>query len=167
MDSKKWYIFVSAESRLREHLQLTIGESTSYGQLREAILGYEKASKSWTTESVLKSLNPIAETSNTNTGPVPMEVDRITNDKGKGWKGKSNKGKSKGKSWWSFGSYALQGRGRGRGKGGRSNKGKGKGKSKGKNKGKSKSYGKKGQKGKQVDAQQCRLCHEYGHWSRE
>ena len=41
-----------SESRLREHLQLTVGETTSYPQLREAILGYEKASKSWTTESI-------------------------------------------------------------------------------------------------------------------
>ena len=161
-----------AESKLREHLQLTIGDGTTYGQLREAILGYEKASKSWTTEAVLKALNPIADNSNANSGPVPMEVDRIANEKGKGSKGKNSKGKSKGKSWWSFGSYGLYGRGRGRGKG-RGNKGKGKGKQKGKSKGKSKSYGKNygkkgGQKGKQnVDPQQCRLCHEFGHWSRE
>ena len=154
------------ENRLREHLQLTVGDSTSYGQLKEAILNFEKASKSWTTEAVLKSLNPIADTSNNN-GPAPMEVDRIANEKGKGYKGKSNKGKSKGKSWWSFGSYTFSGRGRGRGKG-RSNKGKGKGKHKGKSKGKSKDSGKKGnRKGKGVDAQQCRLCLEYGHWSRE
>jgi hypothetical protein len=108
----------------------------------------------------LKALNPIADNSNANSGPVPMEVDRIANEKGKGSKGKNSKGKSKGKSWWSFGSYGLYGRGRGRGKG-RGNKGKGKGKQKGKSKGKSKSYGKNygkkgGQKGKQnVDPQQC------------
>ena len=79
----------------------TIGDGTTYGQLREAILGHEKASKSWTTESVLKALNPIADNSNANSGPVPMEVDRIVNEKGKGSKGKYSKGKSKGKSWWS------------------------------------------------------------------
>eukprot|EP00435_Cladocopium_sp_Y103_P023304 s2901_g5.t1 len=116
-----------------------------------------------------KPLNPVPETSaitNAN-GPVPMEVDRVYNDKGKGYKGKS-KSKSKGKGWWSFGSYGLQGRGRGRGKGGRTNKGKGKGKQKGKFKSKSKDYGKKGgRKGKQLDPQQCRLCHEFGHWSRD
>eukprot|EP00435_Cladocopium_sp_Y103_P025443 s995_g6.t1 len=158
-------------SRLREHLQLTVGETTtSYSQLRQAILGFEKASKSWTTEAVVKSLNPLPENSNSNVnvnGPTPMEVDRIYSDKGKGSKGKS-KGKFKGKSWWSFGSYGLQARGRGRGKGGRTNKGKGKGKQKGKSKGKSKDFGKKGcRKGKQLDPQQCRLCHEYGHWSRD
>eukprot|EP00435_Cladocopium_sp_Y103_P020525 s4238_g5.t1 len=156
-----------SEQRLREHLQLTVGESTSYAQLREAVLGFEKAAKSWTTESVLKSLNPIPESTNTNSGPVPMEVDRIYNDKGKS-KGKG-KSKSKGKSWWSFGSYGLYGRGRGGKSKGRGNKGKGKGKPKGKSKGKSKDSGKKGdgRKGKFTDPQQCRLCGEYGHWSRE
>ena len=153
------------ENRLREHLQLTVGDPTSYGQLKEAILNFEKASKSWTTEAVLKSLNPIAETNNN--GPAPMEVDRNANEKGKGYKGKSNKGKSKGKSWWSFVSYGFAGRGRGRGKG-CGNKGKGKGKHKGKSKGKSKDNGKKGtRKGKGVDVQQCRLCLEFGDWSTE
>ena len=72
-----------SESRLREHLQLTVGETTSYGQLREAVLNFDKASKSWTTESVLKSLNPIPESSSSNNnGPVPMEVDRVYNEKG-------------------------------------------------------------------------------------
>ena len=95
-----------------------------------------------------------------------MEVDRAWVDKGGKQKGKG-KSKSKGKSWWNFGSYALRGAGRGRGKG-RSNKGKGKGKQKGKSKGKSKDGGKKGgRKGKQIDPQQCRLCHEYRHWSRD
>eukprot|EP00435_Cladocopium_sp_Y103_P043647 s2238_g12.t1 len=158
-----------SEARLREHLQLTVGETTSYSQLREAVLGFEKASKSWTTEAVLKSLNAVPENANNNAnnGPAPMDVDRIYNEKGKSYKGKG-KSKSKSKSWWSFGSYGFAGRGRGgRGKG-RGNKGKGKGKSKEKNKGKSKDGGKKGgRKGKQVDAQQCRLCLEYGHWSRE
>lgn len=55
-----------SETRLREHLQLTVGESTSYGQLREAVLSFEKASKSWTTEAVLKSLNPAIENTNSN-----------------------------------------------------------------------------------------------------
>eukprot|EP00435_Cladocopium_sp_Y103_P058050 s196_g20.t1 len=152
-----------SEPRLR-----TVGEGTSYSQLRQAILSFEKVSKSWTTEAVLKSLNPVPDSTSTNAnGPVPMEVDSIYNDKGRGYKGKS-KGKSKSKGWWSFGSYGLQARGRGRGKGGRANKGKGKGKQKGKSKSKSKDCGKKGgRKGKQLDPQQCRLCHECGHWSRD
>ena len=73
-----------SESRLREHLQLTVGETSSYGQLREAVLNFDKASKSWTTESVLKSSNPIPESSSSNNnGPVSMEVDRVYNEKGK------------------------------------------------------------------------------------
>ena len=101
-----------SEAPLREHLELTVTEGTSYAHLREAIRNFEKANKSWTT--VLKSLNSIAEPSSSSTysGPQPMEVDRVWVDKGGKRKGKG-KSKSKGKSWWNFGSYALRGAGRG------------------------------------------------------
>ena len=94
-----------------------------------------------------------------------MEVDRVE-AKGK------NKGKGKGKygkGWQSSGSSFLNYcRGRGNNFKGRGC-GKGKGKSKGKNNGKSKNGGKqtKGKQKGKVDAQQCRICHEYGHWARE
>lgn len=152
-----------SDAKLREHLQLTIQDTTTYAQLREVVLNYEKASKSWIGEAVLKSIQNTA--SHDDGGPRPMEVDRIE-AKGK------NKGKGKGKygkGWQSFGSSFLNyGRGRGNNFKGRG-RGKGKGKSKGKNKGKSKNGGKqtKGKQKGKVDAQQCRICHEYGHWARE
>eukprot|EP00435_Cladocopium_sp_Y103_P012540 s76_g3.t1 len=140
-----------SHQKLRDHLQLTIGEKTTYSQLKEVMLGYDKACRSWTSESVLKSLQH--STPADAGGPQPMEVDRIEN-KGKG-KSKS-KSKDKGKNWWSYGAAGGEsfGRGRGRGKG-RSNKGKGKGKQKGKSKNKGKDFGKKGKTKGKIDSQQC------------
>eukprot|EP00435_Cladocopium_sp_Y103_P025937 s2422_g6.t1 len=153
-----------AWQRLREYLQLTITDRTTYGQLKETMLSYDKACKSWIPEAVLKSLQSSTATTSDYQGAQPMEVDRIEN-KGKGKKGKS---KDKGKSWWNYGSVGTAfGRGRGRGKGGRTNKGKGKGKQKGKGKSKGKFGGKKGKNKGKVDSQQCRICWEYGHWARE
>eukprot|EP00435_Cladocopium_sp_Y103_P074378 s47_g48.t1 len=88
-----------AGQRLREYLQLTINDKTTYGQLKETMLSYDKACKSWTPESVMKPLQS-ATASTADHGPQPMEVDRIEN-KGKGKKGKS---KDKGKGWWNYGS---------------------------------------------------------------
>ena len=162
-----------SEAKLREHLQLTVTEDTTYAQLKQIILGHDKACKAWTPEAVMKSLQNIGNPSSTDAnGPQPMEADRVE-DKGKGKKGGKCKGKNKG--WWSAGSYGFgRGYGRGRGKGGKGKKGKSKGKNKGKTKSKGKGYGnfgggKKGGKGKNnnVSSQQCRLCLEYGHWARE
>ena len=158
-----------SEQRVREHLQLTISDSTTYQEIREALLSYEKVSKVWTPESVLKSLQTsqsslakqLASPSIDTGGPQPMEVDRIES-KGKGYdKGKGKYGKGRG--WWNAFSFdSFRGRGRGQ-----ASAHKGKGKSKGK-KGKGKSKGKQPSKGKgKVDPQQCRICLEYGHWSNE
>lgn len=81
---------------MREHLQLTIKETTTYTEIRETVLSHEQASKTWSQESVTKSLNVKPDPN----GPAPMDVDRIQ-EKGKGkgkykGKGKQN-GKSKGK----------------------------------------------------------------------
>ena len=62
-------------------------------------MGYDKACRAWTPESVLKSIQG---PTSSDQGPQPMEVDRIEN-KGKGkYKGKN---KDKGKSWWNYGGY--------------------------------------------------------------
>jgi hypothetical protein len=131
--------------RLREQIQLSIANSTSYIDIREKITSYERASKVWTNDQVLKHVNDQPNyASGSNDGPVPMEVDRV--EKGK-WK---HKGKNKdrgsfGGSEWASG--WLYGRGRGRG---RTNKGKGKGKTKGKSNGK-KGNQKGGSKGKAAE----------------
>ena len=68
---------------LREFLQLNIKEDSTYLQVREHIMNYERISKSWTQEQVLKSIQDTPRD-----GPVPMEVDRVEKgtgkDKGKG-----------------------------------------------------------------------------------
>ena len=156
-----------SESRLREHLQLTIKEDTTYAQIREALLSHEQVSKTWSQEAIMKSLTLKNEAAANPNGPAPMEVDRIE-EKGKG-KGKY-KGKYKGgRSWWQnipFGGRGNpKGKGRGNGRGGKS-KGENKGKPFGK--GKTKSKGKAGgKKGGLPDANQCRICFAYGHWSRD
>jgi hypothetical protein len=81
--------------KLRDYLQITINEQTTYAQLKEIILGYDKACRAWTPESVLKSLQS---STATDQGPQPMEVDRIEN---KGKRKHQGKTKDKGKSWWS------------------------------------------------------------------
>ena len=151
-------------NKLREHLQLSITETSTYREIRDRITSYEKVSKAWSQESILRQIQ--ADPSDAG-GPTPMEIDRVYDKGGKGKGKKGDKGgKGKGGWWnnaWSFG----RGRGKdgGRGKG---HKGRGKGKKGGKSKGKSK--GKKGGKkgGKmRVGENQCAICFEYGHWSRE
>ena len=150
-------------AKVREYLQLTVTDSTTYGDIREAILSHDRASKVWSQETVLRSLTQGPAEQRTD-GPIPMEVDRVFMEKGKGKdKGKFKGGKGKGGDWtsaWGF----LRGKGRGRGfKGKGKDKGKQKGKkgkSKGKNKGKNKSKGKLGQN-------QCSECLQYGHWARD
>ena len=152
-------------SKSREFLQLNIKDSSTYLEVREHIMNYERVSKSWTQEQVLKALqDPLRPDSG---GPTPMEIDRVE-VKGKG----KNKGKSKGKnssgSGWSSGAWGF-GRGRGRGRDGEGKGKKGRGKGKGKNKGKSKNKGKGPNKGK-VGQDQCAICYGYGgygHWSRD
>ena len=150
-------------AKVREYLQLTVTDSTTYGDIREAILSHDRASKVWSQETVLRSLTQGPAEQRTD-GPTPMKVDRVFMEKGKGKdKGKFKGGKGKGGDWtsaWGF----LRGKGRGRGfKGKGKDKGKQKGKkgkSKGKNKGKNKSKGKLGQN-------QCSECLQYGHWARD
>ncbi len=134
-------------AKVREYLQLTVTDSATYGDIREAILSYDRASKVWSQETVLRSLTQ-GPSEHKGEGPTPMEVDRIYMDKGKGKEKGKYKGKGKGAEWISAWGY-LRGKGRGRGfKGKGKDKGKQKGKkgkSKGKNKGKNKSKGKLGQ----------------------
>ena len=90
-DLKSATLIRCAPTKLKEHLQLSLTDRSSYADVREAILAYERVSKSFTQGQILKNL----EIQDKQDGPTPMEVDRVY-DKGKG-KGK----KSKGKGWWS------------------------------------------------------------------
>ena len=146
------------QPKLREQLQLGINDESTYQEIRDKVLSFERVSKIWSTEQVLKHVqdNPSYCGGSTD-GPTPMEVDRIEKGKGK------NKGKNKSKGFsggeW-MNSWAFS-RGRGR-----QNKGIGKGKSKGRSKGKKGGKGNtKGKKGgrSKVAYGQCSNCYEYGH----
>ena len=143
------------QPKLREQLQLSISEDSTCQEIRDKVLSFERVSKVWSTEQVLKHIQDTTSyTGGTTDGPTPMEVDRI--EKGGKGKGKNKKGNA-----WTY----ARGRGRGR-----QNKGKGKGKSKGKNKGKkggSKGKGKKGGRGNKVAYGQCSNCYEFGHWAKD
>ena len=137
-------------AKLKGHLQLTLDDKAIYHQVREQILNFERVSKNWGHETVLKSIHDANK--GVADGPTPMEVDRV---EGKS-KGKGKKGKGKG-GWnipW----------GAGRGFGGRSG-GKAKGKCK-KGRGRArKERAKMVRKEKAASHNQCKICFGYGHWS--
>ena len=135
-------------------------ENTTFQQVKQKILSYERVSHAWSKDRVLADigatpLGSVTSYANDSGGAAPMEVNAVQKGKGK-WKGKNNdKGKGKGKS--------------------SSDKGKGKGKFN--DKGKGKSYGGEGfsdankglSKGKQsskVDANTCSYCGKTGHWQK-
>ena len=141
-----------SENRLREHLQLTIKDSRTYAEIPEAVFPHEQTSRTWSAETIMKSLT--LKPNDARDEAIPMDVDRMEKGKGKG----KQKGKEKGKGWWSGFPYGggrgyPKGKGRGFGRGGKS-KGKQKGKKGGKSKGKDK--GKNGgKKGGNIDQNQC------------
>ena len=76
-----------APQKLREHLQLSLSDRSTYADVREALLAYERTSKSFSQEQILKQLEiQDPGRASTDNGLAPMEVDRVQ-DKGKG-KGK-------------------------------------------------------------------------------
>ena len=83
--------------RLREQLQLSISDSSSYREIREKVTSYERVTRSWNQEQVLKHITD-QQRRGDDGGPTPMEVDRV--EKGGKNKGKGKKG-GKGGSWWS------------------------------------------------------------------
>ena len=170
-----------APKTIQEDLTGSLPSSANYGSVKQAILNYEKASKTWDYNIVLKqNALPSSHTgaaSSSDQGPAPMEVDQVTT--GKGNKGKGYKG-GKGKGFW--GAWSSYGAGKGFGRGyGKGRGQKGYGKSKGKRKGhkggkkggksKGKSGGKKGGKDKGGEAKLgrdvCRFCKRTGHWGNE
>ena len=173
-------------SPLKEHIHLQLTDRTTYAQVKESVLVYERTTRSWMPTQVYQPWENgngqylgTVENPPMAGGQQAMEVNRVQ-DKGKGWKGKGhNKGKGKkgyGKTFGAFGAMQAgkgfrfgRGRGTGKGRGKGRGKGKGKGKKGGKGKkdrGKGKGKGKKG-KGKRLGRTICRICHQEGHWGNE
>ena len=128
-------------SKLREFLQLNIKYSSTYVEVREHIMNYERVSNCWTQEQVLKAIQQDPATPDSG-GPTPMEIDRVE-VKGKGKSKSKSKGKNNSGNGWSSGAWGF-GRGRGRGRDSKGKGKKGRGKGKGKRKGKSKNKKEKG-----------------------
>ena len=118
-DLKTAALIRCAPQKLREHLQLSLSARSTYADVREALVAYERTSKSQiSTEQILKQFEiQDPGRASADNGLALVKVDRVQ-DKGKS-KGKY-KGMQKGKGSWWQGAWPLGGRGRsykGRGKG--------------------------------------------------
>ena len=138
-----------------------MSNTTTYQEIRDRVVAYEKVSSSWTKDRILIECGggPIgAVTSYAPTGdsgPTPMEINMV--QKGKGKKGKgSSKGKGKDNGYSS----------KSKGKGKSYDSGKGKGGGKNQNKGQSKGSNNFQPKQK-LDPNACAYCGKYGHWQKD
>ncbi|CAE7908149.1 unnamed protein product, partial [Symbiodinium necroappetens] len=91
-------IVAAAPPALQAQLHMALGPETTYQEVRDKILLYERSTAKWHTNTSL-AMPSLQDSS----GPTPMEVDRVEKGKkGKGTndgsKGKDGKGKKKGKS---------------------------------------------------------------------
>ena len=133
---------------LQQHIQLQLTESSTYQNVRDAVLSYETVTQSWSEKKVLTELGVVGSyATGSSSGQAPMEVDAVQQF---GGYGKGRKGKGKGKQ------------------DGKGNKGKN-GKSfygqfdKGKGKGKAKNDGKGSWSSSQKFQGHCNFCGKFGH----
>ena len=150
---KQAILLKSVSGQLRTHLNLAIQETTTFAELRDHVLRWDRSQQRW--NGLLFSDEAASSTA------APMEVDRIYSSGKKG-------GKDKGKGW------QQKGQQKGKGKSKTKSKGDGKSNNKGKHKGdgKSKSGGKSndstGYKGKgNSTSGVCHRCGKPGHYARD
>ena len=146
--------------RIREYLQLSLKEDSTYADIREAVLAHERVTKGFSTDQILKQVQAPEEYDTS----ARMKVDRVFKSS-KDHKGKDKKGDSKGRGCDAFSSGFPWGFGRGKGKEqqqkGKSKEKKGPGKKDGgKSKGKQKSS-------KGSSSEGCWICGDTFHWSEE
>ena len=99
--------------QLRQHVMVDINDRTTYQELRSKLLQYERSNQTWSAENILGSLSVQSHHSSSSSkeyqGPIPMEVDRMHDDRRRDPKGKGDpKGRGKGK-----GDYKGKGKGYG------------------------------------------------------
>ena len=93
-------------SVLRQHIQLSMDEGSTYATTREKFVNYERTTASWNSSTVYKELD--IRDRDKGDEAVPMEIDTVKGfNKGKGKKGgkgksygKDSKSKGKGKNDW-------------------------------------------------------------------
>ena len=152
----------SLPKAVQQHIQLGMSNTTTYQEIRERVVSYERVSSAWTKERILMecgagSLGAVTSYATGDTGTGPMEVNLL--QKGKGKKGKyagKGKGQDSGKGKSSYGKG--KGKGQDSGKGKSPNKGGGKSQSKGNAAGQTK---------QKLDANICAYCGKHGHWQRD
>ncbi|CAE7811967.1 unnamed protein product [Symbiodinium sp. CCMP2592] len=91
-------------SDVKRHIQLNLSGDTTYTGLRDKLLQFEKTTASWTTEHVMRGLQLTSSTTSSfgmpftsdQSGPSPMEIDRLHAESG---------GKPKGKGAFGGGKY--------------------------------------------------------------
>ena len=92
-DLRNSTIVAAAPPALQAQLHMALGPDTTYQEVRDKILLYERSTAKWHTNTSL-AMPSLQDSS----GPTPMEVDRVEKGKkGKGKKGKGTKDGSKGK----------------------------------------------------------------------
>ena len=140
--------------QLRTHLNLAVQDATTFKELREQVLRWDRSQQKWS--------NLIFDESS---GATPMEVDRVYAD-GRNWNGGGKKGdKGKGKNGFpSKGNAKGKVKGKTKTKDGKGQKGKQKGEMQSKGSGKQSVSG-KGKNGK-ADVQ-CHKCGKDGHFARD
>ena len=69
----------------RRSLVLEMDDKTTYDQMRSRLLAYERSSQTWSAQNILSGLSVQGETAKHKEyqGPIPMEIDRIHDGKGR------------------------------------------------------------------------------------
>ena len=157
---------------VKTHLTMSINDESTYDEMREVILRWERSSQKWSQQIVSGHMAQSKASHHDDGGQADMEVDRVKGkwDKGKGkyghgqkGKGKDSKGKGKGYSGKDNGKF---GGGKYGGKAGKSKGREGKGRELGWGKGEKGKKG-KGQGGGKLHPDACRICGKTGHWGNE
>ena len=88
----------SLPAQLRQHVQLSMTEGSTFRDVKEKIVAYEKVSTSWSRDRVLQecgatALGSVTSYAPADSGPTPMEVNVLSEGKGKKGKGSVTKAK--------------------------------------------------------------------------
>ena len=141
-------------AHVRQQVQLSMSESSTYAEVRERVLSFETVSHVYNASKIQQEFGVGA----VYNGPQPMEIDLVSKGKGKWWTKNNQKGDYKGKK----GDGTKGGH-----KDDRTNKGKGKGDKSGSGKASADKGKAKGQGQDKVPKGNCLYCGKPGHWKKD
>eukprot|EP00435_Cladocopium_sp_Y103_P071092 s421_g36.t1 len=140
--------------QIQQHVQLGMTEDTTFEDVKEKVVAFERLSSTWAKERVYSELGMVTSYADSG-GPAPMEINYV----GSKGKGKSKTGKGKGNP---------KGKGKDKGKSKDANKGKGKFQQQQSGKGyNSPSKGGGKVQSKTADVNRCNYCGAFGHWKKD